>query len=183
MSDVLTRMRGIVGNAMVWSVGWAVLGFGTQLILRSTGVIEAPVSVPEAAIVGLKVGVGGGIAGAAFSAFIAFAYRNRRLQDISWAKFGVGSAVMTALSITGFVQSASLLGGGNLIEWKYMHPTLEIFTAFGFSAAALSMKVAQAAARREALAFGDSQSAELGSGAAAETVTPRAPAAVQSARD
>lgn len=90
-----------------------------QQRMRMTGIVDAPVSVLDAAVVGLKIGVGGGIAGAAFSVFIACAYRNRRLQDISWLKFGVGGAVATAAGITGFVQAASLLGGGRLIEWHY----------------------------------------------------------------
>lgn len=143
MSNFLRRLRGTIGNVVVWGLGWAVLGFASTLVLRMTGIVDPPVSLLEAAVIGLKIGLGGGIAGAGFSAFIAFAYRDRRLQDISWLRFGFGGAVVTAVSITGFVQGASVLGGGGLVEWEYMHPTLTMFAIFGFSAAAASMKLAQ----------------------------------------
>lgn len=150
MSVLRRRVRGIVGNTVVWGVGWAVLGFAAHLVLRQTGVIAGPVAMYDAALVGLKVGVGGGIAGAAFAAVIALVYRHRRLQDIQGWKFGGGGAVVTAVSITGFVQGASVLGGGSLVEWEYMQPTLTLFTVFGFTVAALSLKVAQWAAVRDA---------------------------------
>ncbi|MES2176896.1 MAG: hypothetical protein V4550_03440 [Gemmatimonadota bacterium] len=138
-------MRGTIKNTVIWGIGWAVLGFATNMVMRTTGIINAPISVFDSAVVGLKVGLGGAIAGVAFSAFIAFAYRNRRIQEISWLKFGVGGAVVTVASITIFVQGASLLGGGRLIEWHYMQSTLAMFAAFGFSVAAISMKLAQLA--------------------------------------
>ncbi len=145
MSDTRRRLRGTIKNTVIWGIGWAVLGFATNMVMRTTGIINAPISVFDSAVVGLKVGLGGAIAGVAFSAFIAFAYRNRRIQEISWLKFGVGGAVVTVASITIFVQGASLLGGGRLIEWHYMQSTLAMFAAFGFSVAAISMKLAQLA--------------------------------------
>ena len=132
---------------MVWGIGWAVLGFAANMVMRMTGIVETTVSVLDAAGIGLKIGIGGGIAGAAFSAFIAFAYRNRRIKDISWLKFGFGGAVVTAASITGFVQGASLLSGSGLVPWRYMNPTLAMFTVFGFGVAAISVKLAQSASR------------------------------------
>ena len=93
MSDFRRRLRGAIKNTLVWGIGWAGLGFVATMVLRMTGIADAPVSVPDALGMGLKIGVGGGIAGAAFSAFTAFVYRNRRIQDISWLKFGVGGAI------------------------------------------------------------------------------------------
>ena len=148
MSDFRRRLRGTIGNAVAWAIGWTILGFATTMVLRMTGIVDAPLSVRDAVGMGLKIGVGGGIAGTAFSAFIAFAYRNRRIQDISWLKFGVGGAVVTAVIITGFIQGASLLGGGGLVPWRYLDSTLAMFAVFGFSAAAISMKIAQSATSR-----------------------------------
>lgn len=145
MSDFRRRLRGIIKNTTVWVVGWTVLGFATNLVMRMTGIVDEPVSVLDAAIVGLKIGLGGGIAGAAFSAFIAFRYRDRRIRDINWLKFGLGGAAVTAASITGFVQGASLLGGSGLVPLRYAFPTTALFALFGFTAAAVSMKLAQVA--------------------------------------
>lgn len=168
MSAFRRRLRGAISTALVWGIGWAMLGFAATLAMRLTGIVDAPVSELDAAGIGLKIGVGGGIAGAAFSAFIAVTYRDRRIQDISWLKFGVGGAVVTALSITAFVQGASLLGGSGLVPWRYMNPTLGMFAVFGFSVAAISMKLAQLAtsqsAGREEIPLEDERSVELGSG-------------------
>jgi hypothetical protein len=186
VSNFRRRLRGAIRNIAVWGIGWSVLGFAANMLMRMTGIVDAPVSVVDAAVVGLKIGLGGGIAGAAFSAFIAFAYRNRRIQDISSLKFGVGGAVVTAASITGFVQGASLLGGGRLIEWEYMQPTLAMFSLFGFGVAAISMRLAQLATSRapdsEKVLLDDGRSASLASGAGAvpsqqSTATPIASAA------
>jgi hypothetical protein len=147
-SDFRRRLRGTIGNVVAWGVGWTVLGVATQMVLRLTGVIDAPASVRDLVGIGLKIGVGGAIAGVAFSAFIAFAYRSRRIQDISWLRFGLGGAVVTVAAITAFVQGASLLGGGGLVPWRYMESTLAMFAVFGFGAAAVSMKLAQSATLR-----------------------------------
>ena len=143
MSNFGRRFRGTISNAAVWGVSWTVLGFAATMVMRMTGIVDAPVSVPDALVTGLKIGLGGGIAGTAFSAFIAFRYRNRNIQDISWLKFGLGGAVVTAVSINTFVQAASLLGGGGLVPWRYAAPTTALFSVFGFGVAALSMKLAQ----------------------------------------
>ena len=71
MSDFRRRLRGTIGNVVVWGIGWSVLGFTTHMLLRITGIVDAPVSVFDAVGLGLKIGVGGGIAGAAFSAFLS----------------------------------------------------------------------------------------------------------------
>ena len=149
MSIFLRRLRGTFSNAAVWGIGWTVLGFATNMVMRMTGIIDAPVSVLDSVMTGLKIGGGGAIAGTAFSAFISSAYRGRRIQDISWLKFGIGGAVVTAASITGFVQAASILGGGGLVPWRYMGSTLAMFAVFGFGVAAVSMKLAQLAAARD----------------------------------
>lgn len=187
MSDYRRRLRGAIKNVALWGVGWAALGFTTHLALRMAGIIDAPVSVPDAAVLGLKIGLGGGIAGTAFSAFIAFAYRNRRIQEISWLKFGIGGAVATAASITGFVQGASLLGGGRLVEWEYMTPTLPMFSVFGFVVAALSIKLAQSVASRDLdsdeLLLSDVRSAQLAAGAEPISSWQRAHTNVRTQRD
>ena len=140
---MLRRLRGTIGNVVVWGIGWAVLGFATNIVMRLTRIIDAPVSVIDAAVVGLKIGLGGGVAAMAFSTFIAVAYRDRRVQDISWLKFGAGAALITVASIAAFVNGASILGGGGLVPWRYAYPTLSMFAVFGFVAAAGSMKLAQ----------------------------------------
>ena len=127
----------------VWGVSWAVLGFATHLMMRMAGVIRSQEPLTDALILSLKIGMGGVIAGAACSAYLIVAYRNRSLADIRWSRFALAGAAVAAASIAGFVQASSLLGGGKLIEWEYMNPTLLMFSGFGFIAAGLSVKLAQ----------------------------------------
>ena len=187
MSIFRRRLRGTIRNVAVWGIGWAVLGFAANMMMRWTGAVDAPGSVLDAVGVGLKIGLGGGIAGAAVSAFIAFAYRNRRIQDISWLKFGGAAAVVTAASITGFIQAASLLGGGRMVPWRYLDSTIAMFAAFGFGVAAISMKLAQSAAPRasdsDEVLIHDEPSAQLESGTGAVAWQPRTGAEVEARRD
>lgn len=178
MPNLRRRLRGALGNVVAWGIGWTVLGFATTIVLRMTGLVDPPVSIRGAAEIGLKIGLGGCIAGAAFSAFIAFRYRNRRLQDIDCVAFGLGGAVVTAAAITGFVEGASLLGGGGLVPWRYMNPTVPIFALFGFGAAALSMRLAQSASSHAPdiaeVSADMRESAQLASGAGAMAAPARA---------
>jgi hypothetical protein len=187
VSEFRRRFRGTIRNAVVWGIAWAVLGFATQLVLRITGVIDAPVSVLDAVGIGLRVGVGGAIAGTAFSSFIVATYRNRRIRGISCLKFGVGGAVVTTISITGFIQGASLLGGGGVVPWRYLDSTLAMFAVFGFGAAAISMKLAQLATSRalgsEEVSLDDERSAQLASDAGAVPFQRRAHSEVNGRRD
>ncbi len=187
MSDFRRRLRGAIRNVVVWGTGWAVLGFATNLVMRVTGISDAPVSVLDAGVVGLKVGLGGGIAGAAFSAFIAFVYRNRRIHDISCWRFGVGGAVVTAASMTAFIQGASLLGGGRLVEWEYMVPTLQMFAVFGFGVATTSIKLAQLGASQasdnEPVLLDFERNAPLAGGAGESLFRQRAHGEIRANRD
>lgn len=143
MPDFRRLIRGTIKNALVWGIGWTVLGFAATMLRKLTGNVDTPMTAFDVMIVALKIGLGGGIAGAAFSAYIAYAYRRRDIRGISWLKFGIGGAVATAVSITAFVQSASVLGGGGLVPLRYLLPTTAMFAAFGFCVAAVSIKVAQ----------------------------------------
>lgn len=149
MPDFRRLVRGTVKNVLVWGIGWTVLGFGATLVRMMFGQIGAPTSLSGAMVWGFKIGLGGGIAGAAFSAYIAYAYRRRSIQGISWLKFGIGGALATVLSITAFLQGASLLSGSGLIPWRYMQSTTAMFAVFGFCVAAASIKVAQSATARD----------------------------------
>ncbi len=145
MSNIRRRLRGALRNAVVWGIGWGILGFATTMLVRMTGLVDAPVSVLDAIGTGIKVGVVGGIAGTAFSAFIALVYRNRRIQDISWWRFGLGGSAVTTVGMTGLMEGASLLSGGGFVPWNLISYDVASFVVFGFGAAAISIKFAQLA--------------------------------------
>ena len=147
MSNIRRRLRGIVGNAVVWGIGWGLLGFVTTFALGLTGVIER-VWWLDAVGMGIRIGVVGGIAGAAFSAFIALAYRGRRIQDISPLRFGIGGALVSAVGLPLFMQTMNVLSGDGPVPWQHIRGDVLMLAAFGGVAAAFSLKLAQVAARR-----------------------------------
>jgi hypothetical protein len=141
------RLRAIFRNAVVWGAGWGTLGFLTTLVLEATGAVKG-VGVLDAVGMGVRIGVVGGVAGVLFSSLISVAYRGKRIQDISWVKFGLGGAVVSAVGLPLFMQTASLLTGGGLVPWRHLYSDIALFAVFGGAAAALSMKLAQVAAAK-----------------------------------
>ena len=133
---------------MIWGAGWGVLGTAVTLVLGATSTVDG-VSFLDAIGMGVRIGVVGGIAGALFSTLISVAYRGRRIQDISWVKFGLGGAVVSAVGLPLFMQTASFLTGGGMVPWTNLYNDIAIFAAFGGVAAAASMKLAHIAARQD----------------------------------
>lgn len=109
--NIVRRLRGVLGNALVWGGGWFAATFAVLATLRVFGFAPAESSWGDALRFALRSGVMGAIAGTAFSSFIALRYRGRRLSEISWVRFGIGGAVVTGLFVPAF-----LYGRGNGVD-------------------------------------------------------------------
>jgi hypothetical protein len=92
---------------------------------------------------GIRIGFIGGIAGAAFFTFISFAYRGKRLAEISWVRFGVGASILTGLFVPAFLQTMNLVSGGALVPWSLVFDDLVFSAVFGGVTAAGTMFLAQ----------------------------------------
>ena len=97
---VSRRLKAVIGNALVWGVAWFLAGFA---IFTTILLIRQPQTAGWLDVLGMaiKFGVIGGVAGTAFSTFIAWRYRGRRLSEISWIKFGIGGGVVAGLATAG----------------------------------------------------------------------------------
>lgn len=143
--NLFRRLRGAVGNAVVWGAGWATLGFAVFATLKVAGVLPAEASWLDAVTLAAKVGIVGGVAGTAFSAAVGLLYRGRRLSDISAVRFGVGGGIMAGLFVPAFFQAMNLLTGDGLVPLGLILDDVAWAVVFGGIAAGASLKLAQRA--------------------------------------
>jgi hypothetical protein len=175
--NLFRRLRGAVGNAVVWGAGWATLGFAVFATLKVAGILPAEASWLDAVTLAAKLGIIGGVAGTAFSAVVGLLYRGRRLSDISAVRFGAGGALMAGLFVPAFFQVMNLLTGDGLVPMGLVLDDILWAMAFGGIAAGASLTLAQ---RADTLLPGSSQDRSnlLGSGdllAAADDRRPGRP--------
>ena len=97
--NIVRRLRGAVGNAVVWGAAWAGSALAVFGVLRITGVVPQG-NIGDALFVATRFGVVGAIASLAFSGLVRLVYRGRRLSEISWVRFGIGGAVVAGATAT-----------------------------------------------------------------------------------
>ena len=137
------RLRGAIGNAMVWGIGWGTVGAVGFTALRLTGVISSRVPWIAGVELSLKLGLFGAISGAAFAAVIRFAYRGKRLSQINWLRFGLTAGVATGIFVPLFMQTMNILSGDGLVAWKDVLDDGVMLSVFAAVGAAASLKLAQ----------------------------------------
>lgn len=141
MYNILRRLRGTLGNALVWGVGWLTIGFALFATVRVLGVV----SWSWAEVIGLamRAGIVGGVAGGLFAGVIRLLYHGRRLSEISWVRFGIGGGVFAGLVLPLFLQTMNLLSGDGPVPWELLLDDALLTAFLGGAAAGGSMKLAQ----------------------------------------
>jgi hypothetical protein len=152
VDTIFRRLRGALGNALVWGVGWFTAGLALFATLRVAGIITDPWA--EGLEVAMKFGIVGGIAGGAFSSVIRLLFHGRRLSEISWVRFGIIGGVVTGLFVPLFMQTMNLLSGDGLVPWALVLDDVPLVAVLGGVVAGGSLKLAQLA---DALPPGNSQ--------------------------
>lgn len=112
MTNLFRRVRGAIGNAVVWGLAWCAGTFALLGTLHLTGFASFPFwafAIPAAK----ALAVMGFLSGGAFSVYLSFAGRRKSLSQLSAPLFGLGGGVIgaTAVPIIAF-GGAVLLGGG-----------------------------------------------------------------------
>ena len=141
VDTIFRRLRGALGNALVWGVGWFTAGLALFATLRLAGVITPPWA--EGLEIAMKFAIVGGIAGGAFSIVIRLLYHGQRLSEISWVRFGIIGGVATCLFLPLFMQTMNLLFGGGLVPWELVLDDALLTAVLGGAAAGGSLKLAQ----------------------------------------
>lgn len=141
--NLLRRLRGAVGNALIWGAGWfafATAVFSVQQLFGAASPTDTWLDVFRSAA---KFGVMGTIAGGAFSTFIGLWYRGRRFSEINWVKFGLGGGIVTGLFVPTFIIVARWLSGDDFLPVRHLLFNGAVGAVLGGAAAAVSMKIAQ----------------------------------------
>jgi hypothetical protein len=143
VGNILKRVRGVVGNAVVWAGCWAAVALAiTTVISAATG----DYSFLGTLRVSARIGVVGGITSVAFSAVIGLLYRGRRLSEISWVRFGLGGGAVAGIALPTLMFLGRTASGDGPLPMEKWISSAAIAALCGGIAAGVSLKLAQRAA-------------------------------------
>jgi hypothetical protein len=137
------RFRAVLKNAVVWGVSWGALGTAVATLMRLGDNISPGFALLDGIGMGIRIGVVGALAGAAFSTFISLAYRGKNLGEISWKRFGTGGAILAGVFVPVWMQSMNLLSGGGLVPFNLIGDDIVLSAVFGGITAAGTMFLAK----------------------------------------
>jgi hypothetical protein len=143
------RLRGAIGNALLWGAGFAAFGAATLVVLYLAGVVHGRFSWLGLLGMAVKFGVWGVVAGGAFASVVRLLYRGRRVASISWVRFGVIGGLVTGAFVPLFMQLMNLLSGDGMVAWRLVLDDAVWAAVFGAVAAGGSMWLAQRARGHE----------------------------------
>jgi hypothetical protein len=146
--NFMRRVRGAIGNAIVWGGCWAALTVVTLSTLKLVGAFGQELIWLDIIGMAIKVGIFGGVASGAFSFLLPLFYRRKRLSDINWVKFGIMGGVVTGLFVPLFMQSMNILSGSGPIAWNLIDTDILLGAVFGAVTGGGSLWLAQRAERR-----------------------------------
>lgn len=142
IGDIIRRLRGAVGNALVWGGAWFVSALAIFGVLRLIGVAQSG-SLEGAVRAAAMFAVMGTIAGGVFSMFIGLRYRGRRLSEISWVRFGISGGIVTGLFVPSFIVVMRFLSSDPFLPVRFLLFNGAVGAVLGGVAAGATLKLAQ----------------------------------------
>ena len=142
--SIWRRLRGAVGNAVVWGGAWAASALVVFGVLRVMGILPQG-NIGDGIFVATRFGVVGAMASVAFSSVVRLLYRGRRLSEISWVRFALGGAAVAGAVVLGMMVVPRLMSGEPMLPLTALLSTGLVASAFGGIAAGGSLKLAQRA--------------------------------------
>ena len=140
IKNLFRRLRGAVGNAIVWAGSWFLLAFPLHVLYWVFGVRTGPFWESAWGVMSIYAG-GGLLAGGVFSLYLSIAGRKQRLKELKPGRVGLGSALTVGVVIPGL---AWFFGDPqiDLLSWIMISSTIGVFA--GVTALA-QVKLAQRA--------------------------------------
>ncbi len=148
LRGLLRRLRGALGTAVVWAVGWAGASVVVTSVLQLLGIGTTGLPFWQFAIVVAQNFAGFGfLCGGAFSLFLGVAGRKKSLEELNAGLFGAGGAVVAGIFLPVFTMVVNGLGGSPtpmaaVASMSGIAATLGGLTAFG------TIKLAQGSSHR-----------------------------------
>ena len=151
IKNVLRRLRGTLGNAMVWAGTWFLAAFPLHVLYWVAGIRYD--SFWEGALGTMLTYAGGGfLAGGVFSLYLRIAGRNQRLKELKPGRVGLGSALTVGVIIPG-------------LFWFFGNPQIDLLSGIIISSTiglfAGGTALAQVKIAQQALKAGDQDLEEL----------------------
>ena len=144
IKNVFRRLRGALGNAMVWAGTWFLAAFPLHVLYWVAGIRYD--SFWAGALGTMLTYAGGGfLAGGVFSLYLSIAGRNQRLKELKPGRVGLGSAVTVGVVIPGMF-------------WYFGNPQIDVLSGiiisstigvFAGGTALAQVKIAQRALKAE----------------------------------
>ena len=102
IKNLFRRLRGAVGNAIVWAESWFLLAFPLHVLYWVAGIRYDPFW--EGALGTMLTYAGGGfLAGGVFSLYLSIAGRKQRLKELKAGRVGLGSALTVGVVVPGLL--------------------------------------------------------------------------------
>ncbi len=109
VNEILAKVRGALGNAVVWGGAWAVGSIVLLTLFTLLGIVPTIPPLAGLLMIGARFGLTGFAVGAGFSAFLAYAYQGERIASIRSVPFMLGGAVVSAI-VAPIAGASSLIG-------------------------------------------------------------------------
>lgn len=144
MKGILRRMRGWLGNALVWGVSWSLITIPVMGVLHLMGLDYFPLGM--ATVIAKNLFAMGFVAGGTFSTYLGLAYRNKGMDELRPWQFGLVGAVFSGLLVPTFtiLPGLGMLFGGSFTG--AMAVGIALAAALGGTTAFSTVKIAQNAA-------------------------------------
>ncbi len=151
IKNVFRRIRGALGNAVVWAGTWFLAAFPLHVLYWVGGIRYDPFW--EGALGTMLTYAGGGfLAGGVFSIYLSIAGRGQRLRELRAGRIGLGSALVVGVVIPG-------------LAWFFGDPQISIASGLIISSTigvfAGGTALAQVRVAQKALAAGEGGPEEL----------------------
>ncbi|MBA3853152.1 MAG: hypothetical protein C0503_01985 [Gemmatimonas sp.] len=141
------RLRAAAQNAVLWGLGFFVASVSLMTARLLLGFSPEGIGFLDGVGMGIRIGVWGGICGLAFSAAVGLRFTGRRLAEIRWLPFTLGSGLGIGLFVPIALQTLRLLSGDGLMPWGDISDDALFTGLFGAAAGGITLKLAQLADR------------------------------------
>ena len=108
---ILRRLRGALGNALVWGSAWFLAAFPLTAVFWMFGLMSGvPIWAFALGTAQTLAGMGF-LAGGAFSLFLGIAGRHKRLEDLGPTRIALGAGALTGVLVPAFGVVVNAFGG------------------------------------------------------------------------
>lgn len=141
------RLRAAAQNALLWGAGFAAAALTLMTASLALGLAPEGIGFLDGVGMAVRIGFWGGICGLVFSAAVGLGFTGRRLAEIRFWPFTIGTALGIGLFVPLALQALNILGGEGAIAWSLVIDDGLRSGLFAGAAAAVTLKLAQLADR------------------------------------